>query len=55
VGLATGRCFHQVFPYCQIDSKALCDLLEEPPIKIAENDFDALSSISLNEVIKLVN
>jgi hypothetical protein len=30
-------------------------LIEEPPIKIAEKDFDALSSISLNEVIELVN
>ena len=30
-------------------------LIEEPPIKIAEKDFDALSSISLNDVIELVN
>ncbi len=30
-------------------------LIEEPPINIAEKDFDALSSISLKEVIGLVN
>ena len=30
-------------------------LVEEPPINIAEKDFDALSSISLNQVIELVN
>jgi hypothetical protein len=30
-------------------------LVEEPQINIAEKDFDALSSISLNQVIELVN
>jgi hypothetical protein len=30
-------------------------LIEEPPINLKEEDRDALSSISLNQVIELVN